>query len=234
MKLVSLLPVAALPFAALVSGCYVQAEAGTLTRFEGTPVSQTIPYASGQAVHIISANGNVKVAGSSSTSEVTVKFSPFTMDKDDNEAGAKNAMNTRLHLIAETETSGEIVLKVTREDGSSGYLGADIEVGLPSGFDGGFEVDQNNGEVTADLRGGVPASTDVQDTGGGSVTVYGAAGPLTIETQAGDASVSVQAWSASDGSIRAVFSTWSDSGFRCTLKSLSLSRSGCSTEKSRS
>lgn len=183
--------VVAFAAAAAIPGCYVSVEPAT--RFEGTPVTKSVDYASGQAVHIVSNNGNVTVAGGSSSSALSVKFQPFILEKDDNEDGAKSQMENDLSMTAEVRESGDIVLSVIRKDGSSGNLGADIVVTLPAGFDGAFEVDQNNGEVKADLRGGHPLSTDI-DSENGSIEILGAAGPLSIVAGNGSGRVDVAAW----------------------------------------
>jgi hypothetical protein len=61
-------------------------------------------------------------------------------------------------------------------------------------------VNQNNGEINADLRSGTPTATRIDSTNG-SVKVSGAAGPLSIKAGNGTASISVAAWSTSDGTV---------------------------------
>jgi hypothetical protein len=189
--MISLFRNAALVSVLLVSGCYVSVESAT--RFEGTPVKKTLDYTSGQAVHIVSNNGNVNVVGGSSSTSISVKFQPFILEKDDNADGAKEQMEHDLVMTAEVRDNGDIVFSVIRHDGSSGNLGGDIDVTLPAGFDGAFEVDQNNGQVKADLRGGLPLATDI-DSENGSIEILGAAGPLSIVAGNGSGTVDVAAW----------------------------------------
>ncbi|MCC6558029.1 MAG: DUF4097 family beta strand repeat protein [Polyangiaceae bacterium] len=188
-------------FAALpLVGCKVTVE--PLTRYEGTPVSESITYTPGKPIHIIGANGQIDVVRGSSD-QVEVTFSPFTMDEDTAEDRAVSEMENKLELTA--ADGSEILIEVGLKDGSSSYLGADIKVAIPSTFDGAFEVDQGNGGVDVDLGGGAPTSTDVQNTGGGGVKVLGARGKLTIEGSAGDVEVSVAEWAAGgeNGSVKA-------------------------------
>jgi hypothetical protein len=179
------------------SGCYVSVEPAT--RFEGTPETFSEPYGSGTPLHVVSNNGNVKVVAGSASDTAKVTFHPFVMDKDSNEAGARDQMEKDLILYHGME-NGELVFRVTRQDGASSTLGADIDVALPSGFDGNFIVNQNNGDIDADLRGGTPTATRVDSTNG-SVKISGAAGPLSIKAGTGTASISVAAWSTSNGTV---------------------------------
>jgi hypothetical protein len=171
------------------------------TRFEGTPKTQSAAYASGQGVRIQSTNGVVKVTQGTS-SQVEVTFQPFALDKKTNEAGASSAMQNNLILSAST-VGNDVVVSASRKSGSSSGLGADITVKLPAGFNGAFEVDQDNGEVDVDFGTLTPAGTAVKDTGAGSLNVKGAAGPLDITTDVGDVIVTVAKWGAAgeDGTV---------------------------------
>lgn len=181
-----------------LGGCKVTVE--PLTRYEGTPVSESIGYSLGKAVHIIGANGQIEVVrGNSDRVEVT--FSPFTMDEDTAEDQAVNEMEDKLALTI--IDSGEILIEVAKRDGSSGYLGADVKVALPATFNGGFEIDQGNGDIEADLSGGDPSSTDVENKGGGGIKVIGARGTLRVIGNAGDVEVSVAEWGVNDGVVEA-------------------------------
>jgi hypothetical protein len=112
------------------SGCYVSVEPAT--RFEGTPETFSDSYGSGTPIHVVSNNGNVNVVGGSASDTARVTFHPFVMDKDSNEAGARDQMERDLVLFHGMK-NGELVFSVTRKDGSSSTLGADIDVALPSG-----------------------------------------------------------------------------------------------------
>jgi hypothetical protein len=179
-----------------VDGNKVTAE--TLVRYEGDQESASVAYTSGQGVRIVSANGAVDVR-TGDVSEVQVTFSPFTMDKKDQRDRAVADIENRLELSA--ITSGDIVIKVAREQGASGYLGADIEVVLPAGFDGAFEVAQNNGGTDVDL-GGAPARTTRVISDNGSIEIVNARGTLDVATDNGSVSVDVATWSADNGSVR--------------------------------
>ena len=186
--------VAVLSVLALATGCRVQASAETLTRFEGTPVNKAPEWHSGQAVHILSQNGNVDVVGGSQTDTVKVTFEPFTMKGDSEQEEAKREIENSLQMLAGGDADA-VSIEIHRDGGSS-YLGCDIKVVLPSGFDGGFKVTQNNGSVDADLRGGTPTATNINSDNGG-VDVLGAAGAISILADNGSSSVSVAQWPAS-------------------------------------
>jgi hypothetical protein len=174
-------------------GCKVTIE--PLVRYEGSAVEQSVPYTAGKAIHIIGDNGQIEVVPGNSD-QVVVTFSPFTMDED-GEAGeerAKSEITERLTLSATDGT--EILIEADKGDGSSSYLGADIQVALPTTFNGGFEVDQGNGEVDVNLTGTTPTSTDVLNDGAGGVKVIGARGKLDVTNHAGDVEVDVASWGA--------------------------------------
>jgi hypothetical protein len=174
----------------------------SLTKYTGTPeTANPVAYSSGQGIHIIGVNGNITVS-SGSGNQVTATFSPFTMDKGDatGESQAKDEMNNQIKYAL--NPGGEILVQVTRT-GSNSYLGADVQVTIPSSFNGAFTVDQGNGDVDASLGGGATSVT-VTNTNAGNITVDGAAGKLAI-SGAFDVSVGVSAWAPAgqDGSIHA-------------------------------
>jgi hypothetical protein len=179
---------------ALASGCVVHASAESATRFEGTPVQKSPEWHSGQAVHILSQNGSVDVVGGSQTDSVKVTFEPFTMKGDSEQEEAKREIENSLQMLAGVD--GDTVNIEIHRDGGSSYLGCDIKVVLPSGFDGGFKVTQNNGSIDADLRKGTPTATDINSDNGG-VNILGAAGSISIVSGNGSGSVSVAQWPAS-------------------------------------
>src|SRR5690606_32552672 len=95
-------------FAALpLVGCKVTVE--PLTRYEGTPVSESITYTPGKPIHIIGANGQIDVVRGSSD-QVEVTFSPFTMDEDTAEDRAVSEMENKLELTA--ADGSEILIEV--------------------------------------------------------------------------------------------------------------------------
>jgi hypothetical protein len=176
-----------------LSGCKVEGRVETLVRYEGQDRNESAAYTAGQSLLIRSRMGNVDViAGSGDSLEVT--FQPFTMDTDDNEQIATDQI--RNLLKTEVITEGDLLtVQVWREDGASGNLGADIILTLPAGFDGDFQLDEEQGFVEIDLAGRA-RSTKVTHTGPGDVTVTGASGPLEIDTSVGDAEIDVASWGA--------------------------------------
>lgn len=195
----TLLWVAVVLLASLVSGCKVEASVETMTRFERPDQNMSGTYTAGQNIRVESVNGQVDLRPGSSATEIAVTFQPFTMRPDDEKEQAEDEMKE--DLILEVDDSGPTVLiKAGRKSGSNDYLGADVIVNLPAGFDGGIEVDQNNGSVDADLSGGMPAYTTIFG-GNGSLDIRAAGGQLDIFCDNGDVDVTVQSWSASDGSV---------------------------------
>ena len=197
--------VAALPFVS--QGCIVSSCGDNCTQFE-TPVrfeaaaeSDSEPYTDGLGIKVVGVNGNITVTpGTSSNVEVTYK--PFILDKKDNEENAKAHMAK--NLITDISTTGsDIVIRTDRASGSSSTLGADIVVKLPAGFDGRFEIDQNNGEVSADLGSLAATATVVKNIGAGSVTMHNAVGPVDITADVGDVDVSIKTWGTAKGTIHA-------------------------------
>lgn len=185
-------------FAAPLSGCYVRAEIEPLVRYEGNTVSDSVAYSAGVPVRILSANGNVTVVPGG-TDEVEVAFSPFALGEEGADENAKREMEELLDITF--GGAGEIVIQVSKKDGASSGLGADIEVRLPAAFDSNFEVIQNNGGVDVDLSGTGALSTSIHSENG-SVDVQGARGRLDIATDNGSVDVDVDAWSNQDGAVR--------------------------------
>ena len=180
-----------------LSGCKIEGElhAETLVRYEGQDRNDSAAYTAGQSLLIQSRMGNVDVlAGSGDSLEVT--FQPFTMDTKDNEQIATDQIREMLNT--ELTTEGDLIkVEVWRDDGASGNLGADVIVTLPAGFDGDFQLNEEQGFVEIDLAGRA-RSTKVTHTGPGDVTVTGASGPLEIDMSegVGDAEVDVARWGA--------------------------------------
>ncbi|XXX77629.1 hypothetical protein WMF30_02475 [Sorangium sp. So ce134] len=181
--------------AAATAGCVVTAE--TLVRYEGTDESVRVEYLPTQSIRIVSDNGDVEVR-TGNVSDVVVTFSPFTMRKKDENLLAVQEIEEDLELAAKTE--GDVVITTRTRDGSSGYLGADIEVVLPDDFDGGLRIEQDNGSVDVDLDGAPSRGTTVVSDNG-SIDVVGARGAIDVSTKNGGVFVDLDAWSSSDGSI---------------------------------
>lgn len=169
------------------------------TKYTLAPETKTAAWTTGQGVRIVSANGQVNVRQGSS-SEVSATFTAFTLNKDDKEDEARREMTENLE-VSVSDSGGQIVVEVRKLSGANGGTGADIDVKLPAGFDGAFEVVQDNGSVEADLSGSTPASTRVINDGAGSLAVSGARGALEITASTGDVDVSVAVWPTVNGSV---------------------------------
>ncbi|WP_437610252.1 hypothetical protein WMF20_02110 [Sorangium sp. So ce834] len=181
--------------AAATAGCVVTAE--TLVRYEGNDESVHVEYLPTQSIRIVSDNGDVEVR-TGNVSDVVVTFSPFTMRKKDENQLAVHEIEEDLELAAKTD--GDVVITTRTRDGSSGYLGADIEVVLPNDFDGGLRIEQDNGSIDVDLDG-VPSRGTTIVSNNGSIDVVGARGAIDVATKNGSVFVDLDAWSSSDGAI---------------------------------
>ncbi len=201
-----LLPVAAL--ASFGQGCVIsQCDNGDpnctefefATRYELAPETQSVAWVAGTPIQIISPNGTVTVTQGSGAS-VEATFTPFTLHEDNKEDAARKEMTENL-TVSVAESGGKIVVRADKSGDANGGTGADITVRLPAGFDGAFEISQNNGSVDADLRGSTPASTKVVNDGAGDLAVHGAQGPLEVTASTGDVELSIAAWPTSNGSV---------------------------------
>jgi hypothetical protein len=188
----------AVAIATPLMGCSVTIEPAT--RFEGSDENASVAYVDGNGIRVSSANGNLEVV-STSGSDVTVQYSPFIFDKADNEENARDHMENNLTFVAE-ESGGVINIQVLKADGSKGDLGADMLVGIPSGFNGTFELDQGNGGTDVDLPG-APSSVDIFSDNGGLVVSLASFAPGKVTNDgAGDVEVYIPA--SSDGIVTAL------------------------------
>ncbi len=197
-----------LAFAAVGQGCIISdcdngqdncVEFQTPTRYELEDETLSAAWTTGKAVRVVSANGQVNVVQGSSA-EVSATFGAFTLHEEDKEDEARREMTENLKVEV-TDSASEILVRVTTTEDASGGTGADITVRLPSGFDGAFEVAQDNGSVEVDLTGSTPASTKVVNDGAGSLTVYGARGELDVTASTGDVTLSIASWPAGNGTV---------------------------------
>lgn len=203
--------VALTPLAALSTGCVVECQdqdgvtvcqAENAVRFEAATISESVAYTAGSSIDIQGANGTITVVRGSG-SDVSVSVVPFILDKASNEDNARAHMEKNLQVSATSE-AGRVLIRVTRASGSSGALGGDLTVSIPSSFDGDFSLLQGNGGVDVDLGGATPASTKVINDGAGSISVRGARGLLELVAGTGDVDVDIAAWAA--GGTGRVFS----------------------------
>ncbi|MCA9617375.1 MAG: hypothetical protein KC731_00040 [Myxococcales bacterium] len=170
-----------------------------ITIYEGEPVTDTLLYAPGKGLEADIANGSltVRVGGGD---EVSVTWRPKTGHGRGEEDLARQEMEEGLTFTLE-ERGDMIYVQSAVAAGKSPYLGADVEITLPSGFAGAVDIfKENAGDVDADLRGSTPTSTRV--SANGSLRVLGAQGTLDIAQTAGlSCEVSVTGWSANSGKI---------------------------------
>lgn len=196
-----------LAFAAVGQGCIISdcdngqdncIQLKPPTKYTLKAETQSAPWTTGKAIRIVSANGQVHVTQGSS-SEVQATFRAFTVNDEDKEDAARREMTENLDVTV-TDAGTEIVVKVATTSDANGSTGADIDVRLPSGFDGDFVVLQDNGSVDVDLGGSTPTATRVINDGAGSLSVSGARGTLEI-TASGGVDLSVAEWPMVDGSV---------------------------------
>ncbi|MCC6526260.1 MAG: hypothetical protein IT373_26675 [Polyangiaceae bacterium] len=166
----------------------------------GTEVNQTLTYTAGKNIRVDAINGHVTLLRGASTTQMTVKFMPFSLRGGDEETVAQQDMNNDLILSTDDTLATEVLIVTDRTPNGSGGLGADIEIVLPAGFDGGVTVDNGNGSIEADLTGGLPAFTTMTIRGAGDIAVDGAAGKLDV-TGPFSIDVGVQAWSTEVGRV---------------------------------
>jgi hypothetical protein len=173
----------------------------TLINYTGNDATASAPYSDGQGIAISGVNGDITV--NVGGSEVKATFSPFTMDTDD-QAGEDSAKNDLAkNLVLEVTAGDPVQVRVSKKDGGSSYLGADVVVTIPSSFNGAFSVAQNNGQTDVNLGSVSPTSTKVISDNG-SVTVAGATGAIDIQADNGDLGVSISTWAeGGTGTVRA-------------------------------
>jgi len=183
--------------AVCASGCYIQAE--TATRFEGAKSTQTAAYTAGKSILVDSELGEIKLVPGGSSTELSATFQPFSMRADSEEEVAKADMKNDLVLTVD-DTGDPIVVRVSRKNGANGSLGADVNVALPAGFNGGIDVEPAVGSAKVDLTGGAPTHTTV-NVPVGSGEVWGAGGVLAIDISNVTDGISVQSWSTESGHV---------------------------------
>lgn len=192
-----------------MAGCVVEGEAFGEGQIEGeTEVEAhyvgeartvSVAYTAGMDLRIESYFGAVRVVRGGPSDSVEVTFRPFITSTVEAAAEAEARIEAELDMSVEAE--GAILITGAREANASAEVGADIEVKLPWGFSGDFEIDQVDGAVDVDLRGSEPTSTTVEVAGRGDVRVVGAAGTVGIVTAVGNVDVGVTSWSSDKSHI---------------------------------
>lgn len=169
------------------SACKVTTEDGNkitltpLTRYNGTPETETAAWASGQAISIFNDNGQIVVHSDAAANEVRVVGKPFAFD--DNKEGAQKTIENKLNLVLNEEDGGLVAAATMAGSGSYGY---DLEVHLPAAFDGWLDVQQQNGSV--ELKGvGQSQGTRVNSNNGSiKATTVTLTNKIELTTRLGD------------------------------------------------
>ena len=185
--------------AASALGCSVKVDAKSETYFTGSPKTMSGTYTAGKGIQVESSNGNVKLIPGSSATAISATFQPFSTRPDNEAQQAKDDMNNDLVLVLD-DTTDPILIQVARVSTAIDALGADVEVTLPDGFNGDFDMHAKNAQVDADLTGGFPTATTLK-CDNGAVDLVGAGGQLAIDIANGTSSVAVSSWSPVDGHV---------------------------------
>lgn len=185
-----------LSFAALgllsTAACQISTEDGKIIlepakRFNGTPETGSQAWTSGQAIVVFNDNGQTKIVADSSASEVSVVGKPFAFDAE--EEDAKKTIEEKLNLKVATE-NGEIVVAATMA--GSGSYGYDLEVRIPSNFDGALDVQQGNGDVELVSVGNSVATRVNSNNGDVTVSSVTLTGRIELTTRLGDITANIQ------------------------------------------
>jgi hypothetical protein len=138
----------------------------SLTRFEGTSDTKSVPFSSGQTVAVKGLFGHVHVVKGSTAGNITVTFSPFDYEGYDEKDLATRQMSEGLN--PHIDSGADIVVQVERVGSTTSGLGCDVTLELPPDFDGGLVLDNaglgtlashNEFDVTADY---VASATNVR------------------------------------------------------------------------
>jgi len=173
-------------------------------------------YASGKNVKVVSANGKV-VVHVTDREDVLVTFEPFVARAHDICDGEPVTSDDRCAAIDDDladqelifeEEDGHYLIQVQRHD-SVNSLGADIEVELPSSFNGRLTVDQNNGSTAVEAGG---AAAVIVGSNNGSCDINtGSAPSMDIRCENGSTAVTIGAITPGDG-VRQIYKTDEDLG----------------------
>jgi len=150
-------------------------------RFNGTPENASHAWTSGQSIVVYNDNGETKIIADSSASEVKVVGKPFAFDGE--EEDAKKTIEEKLTLKV-AEENGEIVVAATMA--GSGSYGYDLEVHIPSSFDGALDVQQGNGDVEIVSVGNSAATRVNSDNGDITATKVTLTNRIELTTGLGD------------------------------------------------
>ncbi|MFO0572011.1 MAG: hypothetical protein U0263_40685 [Polyangiaceae bacterium] len=162
----------------------------SLTKFNGTPSSNTVDYQAGTPLSIEGVYGNINVTSGAAAGKVEVTFEPFDYEGHDEKDLATRQMNDNLKM--NTDLTGGVHVTAVRTGDTTNGLGANITVKLPADFDGSISVyNHGNGPLNEfDLNVGfVGKSTSVSitnDSGIGDCKIQGAATVTDTKATCGD------------------------------------------------
>ncbi len=203
------LRLAVLSFAALgllsTAACQVSTEGDKLIlqpakRYNGTPETDSESWTSGQPIVVFNDNGKTTIYSDSSASEVSVVGKPFAFDAEAEDA--KKTMEEKLNLKVATE-NGEIVVAATMA--GSGSYGYDLEVRIPSDFDGALDVQQGNGDVELKGVGHSVATRVNSDNGDITATTVTLTNRIELTTRLGDIDANILPTGTNKSLIRTDF-----------------------------
>jgi hypothetical protein len=174
-------------------------------------------YESGKNVVVANGNGDIMITVAE-RDDISVRFDPFVARAFDTCNGQDDTGNGRCEEIDDNlaaqefifeDDDGNYIIQARREDGVAS-LGAEIEVQLPSSFDGRLTVDQNNGFVEVGPMG--DAAAVIVGSGNGGCDVHtGAAPEIDIRCENGSTDVVIGA--ITEGSdLRQIYKTEDDLG----------------------
>lgn len=150
----------------------------SLTKFDGTDVSKTVPYQAGGSVTVSTVYGNVTIENGAPAGKVEVIFKPFDFEAYDEKELAIRQMNENLSL--NINEGANIDVTAARTGDPSNGLGASVTVRLPPEFDGNLTI-LNHGD--GPLANAGEFDVDVKGVGQGKTLT------LTNKSSLGDCSV---------------------------------------------
>ncbi len=171
----------------------------SLANWEGEKVEEALTYQTDGNITIDGNNGSITVM-EGDTDEIGVVMTPVVArahdicDGEEEEAnGYCAAINndlSKFNAILDEDANGNWVIEANL-DGGRATLKADIEVWLPTTFNGELTIQQNNGST--DVEGVHGARSVIIDSGNGSVDLFdsGSASSVVVEADNGGCDLDV-------------------------------------------
>lgn len=189
----------------------------SLKKWWGDTEQFTGDYESGKNVTVDSGNGNITVR-ITSRDDIRATFKPFVSRAHDTCDGAEPTTGDRCAEIDDNlddqelifeEDNGNYLIQSKRTDAVAS-LGAEIEVELPSSFDGRLTVDQGNGSTDIEDMGNAAAVIVGSDNGSCDINT-GAAPYIDIRCENGSTDVTIGAITPGDD-VRQIYKEDGDLG----------------------